>query len=234
MILLEEVIPIYSFNLGNFTINITRDIVVQWAVILVIGIVAYLLTRNLNRVPNKKQIVLESIYNYVENLVKSNMGEEFINYIPYVGALVVYLLTLNLIGLIGIEPPTQNLSVTLGLGITSFLVINATAIKRNGFGGYAKGLRGEFPWLIPLMLPLNILERITLPISLALRLFGNMLAATLLIGMVYDALSSINFFAQIGLPIIAHAYFDVFDGTIQMLVFTMLTIVYIKIIADEH
>lgn len=231
---MEEVIPIYSFNLGNFTINITRDIVVQWVVILVIGITAYLLTRNLKRIPDKKQIVLESIYKSVENLVKSNMGEEFISYIPYVGTLAVYLLSLNLIGLIGIEPPTQNLSVTLALGITSFFVINGTAIKKNGIGGYAKGLRGEFPWLSPLMLPLNVLERITLPISLALRLFGNMLAATLLIGMVYDALSSINFFAQLGIPIIAHAYFDVFDGTIQMLVFTMLTIVYIKIISDEH
>ena len=69
---------------------------------------------------------------------------------------------------------------------------------------------------------------------MALRLFGNMLAATLLISLIYQGLSSINFFAQIGLPIVAHAYFDLFDGTIQMLVFTMLTVVYIKIISDEH
>ena len=180
--------------------------------------------------PDKKQIVLETIYNYVENLVKSNMGESFMTYLPYVGTLVVYLLSLNLLGLIGIEPPTKNLSVTLGLGITSFLVINGTAIKRNGIGGYAKGLASPYA----LMLPLNILERVTLPISLALRLFGNMLAATLLISLIYQGLSSINFFAQIGLPIVAHAYFDLFDGTIQMLVFTMLTVVYIKIISDEH
>ena len=139
-------------------------------------------------------------------------------------------MSLNLLGLIGVEPPTKNLSVTLGLGITSFLVINGTAIKRNGIGGYAKGLVSPYA----LMLPLNILERVTLPISLALRLFGNMLAATLLISLLYKGLSSLSFFAQIGLPIVAHAYFDLFDGTIQMLVFTMLTIVYIKIISDEH
>ena len=199
-------------------------------VILVLGITAYLLTRNLKRVPDKKQVVLETIYNYVENLVKSNMGESFMVYLPYVGTLVVYLLSLNLLGLIGVEPPTKNLSVTLGLGITSFLVINGTAIKRNGIGGYAKGLVSPYA----LMLPLNILERVTLPISLALRLFGNMLAATLLVSLFYQGLSSLSFFAQIGLPIVAHAYFDLFDGTIQMLVFTMLTIVYIKIISDEH
>ena len=227
---MEEAKIYYSFKIGNFPVNITSDIIVQWAVILVIGIVAYLLTRNLKRVPDKKQIILETIYNYVENLVKSNMGESFMTYLPYVGTLVVYLLSLNLLGLIGIEPPTKNLSVTLGLGITSFLVMNGTAIKRNGIGGYAKGLASPYA----LMLPLNILERVTLPISLALRLFGNMLAATLLISLIYQGLGSINFFAQIGLPIVAHAYFDLFDGTIQMLVFTMLTVVYIKIISDEH
>lgn len=227
---MEEAKIYYSFKMGNFPINITSDIVVQWVVILVLGITAYLLTRNLKRVPDKKQVVLETIYNYVENLVKSNMGESFMVYLPYVGTLVVYLLSLNLLGLIGVEPPTKNLSVTLGLGITSFLVINGTAIKRNGIGGYAKGLVSPYA----LMLPLNILERVTLPISLALRLFGNMLAATLLISLLYKGLSSLTFFAQIGLPIVAHAYFDLFDGTIQMLVFTMLTIVYIKIISDEH
>ena len=227
---MEEAKIYYSFKIGNFPINITSDIVVQWVVILVLGITAYLLTRNLKRVPDKKQVVLETIYNYVENLVKSNMGESFMVYLPYVGTLVVYLLSLNLLGLIGVEPPTKNLSVTLGLGITSFLVINGTAIKRNGIGGYAKGLVSPYA----LMLPLNILERVTLPISLALRLFGNMLAATLLVSLFYQGLSSLSFFAQIGLPIVAHAYFDLFDGTIQMLVFTMLTIVYIKIISDEH
>ena len=227
---MEEAKIYYSFKIGSFPINITSDIVVQWVVILVLGITAYLLTRNLKRVPDKKQVVLETIYNYVENLVKSNTGESFMVYLPYVGTLVVYLLSLNLLGLIGVEPPTKNLSVTLGLGITSFLVINGTAIKRNGIGGYAKGLVSPYA----LMLPLNILERVTLPISLALRLFGNMLAATLLISLLYKGLSSLSFFAQIGLPIVAHAYFDLFDGTIQMLVFTMLTIVYIKIISDEH
>jgi F-type H+-transporting ATPase subunit a len=77
------------------------------------------------------------------------------------------------------------------------------------------------------MLPINIMERVMLPISLALRLFGNMLAATLVVELVYGALP------KIGLPIIAHAYFDLFDGTIQMLVFSMLTMIQIKLIAEE-
>ncbi|MGG7176926.1 F0F1 ATP synthase subunit A [Clostridium paraputrificum] len=227
---MEAVTPIFSFNIGDFPINITRDIIVQWVVILILGIAAYLLTRNLKRVPDKRQVVLESIYTYVHDLVRDNIGESFISYIPYVGTLVIYLLSLNLIGVIGIKPPTENLSVTLALGFTSFFVINGTAIKRNGAWGYTKGL-GE-PYL--LMLPLNIMERVMLPVSLALRLFGNMMAATMLVDMIYEALGSMTWLAQIGLPIIAHGYFDLFDGTIQMLVFTMLTIINIKIVSEHH
>lgn len=230
MLRLEVAAPIFSFDIGIFTVNINRDIIVQWGVIVILGLVSYILTRNLKLVPNKKQVVLESIYTYVEDLVINNIGERFASFIPYVGTLVIYLLCLNLTGLIGIAPPTANLSVTLGLGLTSFFVINFTAMRLNGPIGYAKGL-GQ-PYL--LMLPINLMERIILPISLALRLFGNMLAATMLIDMMYKALGSISVIAELGLPIIAHGYFDLFDGTIQMLVFTMLTIINIKMTAEHH
>lgn len=210
--------------------KISETIVVQWCIILILGIVSYLLTRNLKRIPNKKQVVLEALYSYAKGLVDTNMGESFTSYLPYVGTLVVYLMAMNLTGLIGIEPPTRDISVTAALGLTSFFVVNLTAMKRKGVWGYTKAL-GK-PYL--LMLPLNILERVTLPISLALRLYGNMYAATLLIGLVYDALNSFALgIAQIGLPIIVHGYFDLFDGTIQMMVFTMLTIINIKITAEH-
>lgn len=227
---MEAATPIFSFDIGGFPIDITDTVLVQWVVILILGIASYLLTRNLKRVPGKRQVVLESIYTYVHDLVTQNIGESFVGYIPYVGTLVIYLLALNLIGVIGIEPPTRDLSVTLGLAMSSFLVINGTAIKRNGLWGYTRGL-GE-PYL--LMLPLNIMERVMLPISLALRLFGNMMAATMLIEIVYDKLGGITWLAQIGFPIVAHGYFDLFDGTIQMLVFTMLTIINIKMTAEHH
>lgn len=210
--------------------KISETIVVQWCIILILGIASYLLTRNLKRIPNKKQVVLEALYSYAKGLVDNNMGESFTSYLPYVGTLVVYLMAMNLTGLIGIEPPTRDISVTAALGLTSFFIVNLTAMKRKGVWGYTKAL-GK-PYI--LMLPLNILERVTLPISLALRLYGNMYAATLLIGLVYDALNSFALgIAQIGLPIIVHGYFDLFDGTIQMMVFTMLTIINIKITAEH-
>lgn len=227
---MESIKPIFSFKIGNFPVIISKEIIFQWIIMLILIIGAYLLTRNLSRKPNKKQVVLEYIYTTVEGLVKSNMGDNFVSYIPYIGTLAIYLLVLNFSGLIGIKPPTQNLSVTLALGISTFLVVNGTAFIRNGFGGYFKGYVQPYP----VMLPINILERIILPCSLALRLFGNMMAATLLIEMLYAALESFTWIAGIGLPIIAHGYFDIFDGAIQMLVFTMLTMINIKITAEHQ
>ena len=227
---MEAEIPVFSFEIGSFSVNIGEAILVQWGIMLILGIGAFLLTRNLKRKPNKKQVVLETLYTTVENLVKGNMGENFTSYIPYIGTLIVYLLALNLIGLVGLKPPTQSLSVTLALGASTFIVINATALKRNGVLKYMKGLTQPYAF----MLPINIMERAMLPFSLALRLFGNMLAATILVDMVYEALESIVWVAGIGLPVFAHVYFDMFDGLIQMLVFTMLTMINIKLTAEHH
>jgi F-type H+-transporting ATPase subunit a len=137
---------------------------------------------------------------------------------------------LNLTGLVGVRPPTACLGVTAGLAISTFIVINANAVKRNGFLGFLKGLVS--PSI--LMLPLNLMERIVVPFSLALRLFGNMVAAVIVIELAYEALEHITFIAAIGLPVALHGYFDVFDGLIQMLVFTMLTVINIKVTAEHH
>lgn len=222
---LKAVEAIFSFKIGNFTLIIGREVIIQWVIMLILGVSAYFLTRNLKRNPDKKQVVLEMIYTTVEDQVKANMGESYISYIPYIGTLGIYLLMLNFSGLIGIEPATKNISVTLGLGVSTFIVLNATSFIRNGIGGYFKAFIRPYGF----MLPINILERVTLPISLALRLFGNMLAATILIGMIYEAMGHF----AIGAPIIAHAYFDLFDGAIQMLAFTMLTMINIKVTAEH-
>lgn len=224
------VIPIFSFKIGSFSLIIGKAIIWQWVVILILGIAAVLLTRNLKRNPNKKQVVLETLYTTVEGLVKSNMGESYMSYIPYIGTLMVYLLVMNLLGLVGIEPPTANLSVTTALAISTFVVINGTAIKRNGVLKFIKGFAQPYA----AMLPINIMERVIVPLSLALRLFGNMVAAALLVELLYGALAQITFIAGIGLPIIAHGYFDLFDGMIQTIVFTMLTMINIKLTSEHN
>jgi F-type H+-transporting ATPase subunit a len=226
---MEPVIPIFSHNFGSFTFDLTAGIVIEWIVILILGIGAFLLTRNLKLRPSKTQAALEKLYKTIRDFIVSTMGEENKSFVPYIGTLMIYLLLLNLAGLLGLRPPTADLSITVSFAITTFLVVNLNAIRKNGLIGFGKGLCHPF---LP-MLPLNILERFILPVSLSLRLFGNMIAAVILVDLVYKGLGSISMFAKLGLPIIVHGYFDLFDGLIQMVVFSMLTMINIKVTSEE-
>lgn len=222
--------PIYSFNIGKLIIDIKPESVIMFTIVLLIGVIAWWATRDLKQKPTgKKQIVVEYLYTLIKNVVNSNMGDDYNDIIPFIGTLGTFLLVMNLTGLIGIVPPTKNFSVTIVLGCISFLVIQAYTIKKIGLGHYFTGY-GK-PMIM--MLPINILERVMLPISLALRLFGNVLAATYIVELVYEALSSVTWIAQIGLPIPLHAYFDIFDGVIQMVIFVMLTMINIKITVEH-
>ena len=136
---------------------------------------------------------------------------------------------MNLTGLVGISPPTKNFSVTLTLALISFIMVQGYAIKKNGVGGYFKGYLEPVSFIVPI----TILERVMLPISLSLRLFGNMLAATFIIELVYESLEKVAWFAQLVIPIPLHLYFDIFDGGIQAVIFVMLTMINIKIVSEH-
>lgn len=222
-------IPILSPEIFGYKIDITAGIIIEWAVILILGIVAYALTRNLKLKPTKTQAALEKIYQSLRDFIIGNMGEEYESFVPYIGTLMLYMLILNWMGAIGLKPPTSDVSITASFAIITFLVINVNAVRKNGLLGYGKGLIHPFA----LMLPLNILERVMLPLTLALRLFGNMFAAVILVELVYQGLGSISIIAELGIPILVHSYFDLFDGILQMVVFSMLTMINIRVVAEE-
>lgn len=222
--------PIFSFNIGKLVIDIKPEAIIQLVIVLLIGILAWWATKDLKRRPTgKKQVVVEYIYTTIQNVVNANMGEQYGDMIPFIGTLAVFIVTMNLLGLVGITPVTNNFSVTLALGLISFVVIQGYTMKKNGIGHYLLGY-GQ-PMLM--MLPINVIERVMLPVSLSLRLFGNILAASFLVELVYESLDKIAWIAQIGLPVPLHAYFDIFDGCIQMVIFVMLTMINIKITVEH-
>lgn len=225
----EEYLPAHVFHLFGYNLELPVSIAIEWAVILVATILAIYLTHNLKKVPDKKQSAVEAVVEIVNNLVKENMGEEYKSFVPFVGTLIIYLLFMNLSGLFGFDAPTKNYGVALGMAIISFIVIQGYAIKKSGILHYLSGYGKPFGFLAPL----NVLERVILPVSLSLRLFGNMTASVVIVGLMYKFLRSLNWFAQIGIPIPLHMYFDIFDGALQMGIFTMLTMIHIKIIAEE-
>lgn len=231
MIRLEGLDPIviYKLPIGGLTFNITLDLVIEWIVIVILAAICIIATRNLKKVPDKKQTVAEMLYEFATSTVVDNMGENFKGFVPYIGTLAIYLLTLNLVGLLGLQPPTVNFSTVVSFSLMTFILIHATGIKRLGLGHYIGGYAKPF-WP---MVPLNILERAILPVSLSLRLFGNILAATVLVDLIYEALHNFGWLAQIGIPVIFHGYFDLFDGFIQMVIFVMLTMINIKMVVEH-
>ncbi len=226
---MEPLKPLWSFNVGSIKIDIVPEIIIQWIIILIIAAIAIWATRNLTLRPNKKQVVVEYIYTTLRNVITANMGEEFLDILPFIGSLAVFLLFMNLTGLFGLPVPTKSFSVTVGMALVTFYMVQYYTIRKYGLKSYFKGY--TFP--IALITPINILERIMLPVSLALRLFGNILAATFLVELCYEALGHIGFITQLGIPIPLHAYFDIFDGGIQTVIFIMLTMINIKMIADH-
>ena len=222
--------PIFSFNIGKLVIDIKPEAIIQLVLVLLIGILAWWATKDLKRRPTgKKQVLVEYIYTTIQNVANANMGEQYGDMIPFIGTLAVFIVTMNLLGLVGITPVTNNFSVTLALGLISFVVIQGYTMKKIGIGHYFLGY-GQ-PMLM--MLPINVIERVMLPVSLSLRLFGNILAASFLVELVYESLDKIAWIAQIGLPVPLHAYFDIFDGCIQMVIFVMLTMINIKITVEH-
>nr|WP_286207996.1 F0F1 ATP synthase subunit A [Clostridium caldaquaticum] len=219
----------FKLSLFGQQYGFSENIVIQWVIIILFGVLSILFTRGLKRVPGKKQAVAEMIVEYTNSFVKSNIGEKYTELVPYVGSLILFLLAMNLTGLVGIEPPTMDYSVALGMALTSFFIIQVYAIKKVGIGHYFLGYGKPVAFLAPM----NILERILLPVSLSLRLFGNMTAAATIMTIIYKGLEGITWFAQLVIPIPLHVYFDIFDGAVQMIVFTMLTMINLKVIVEH-
>ncbi|MBU5486122.1 F0F1 ATP synthase subunit A [Clostridium sp. MSJ-11] len=220
---------IFILRLFGFNINITENIIVQWIIILIFIALSILLTRNLGLIPNRKQSILEIFVEYIGKMVKENMGEAYTNFIPFVGTMILFLVCMNLVGLVGVVPPTSDLSINLGMAMITFVVVQGYAVKKVGLINYITAYGKPYFFIFPL----NIIERFMLPISLSLRLFGNMTAAIIIVDLIYKALYSINPFAQLLIPIPIHIYFDIFDGIIQMIIFVMLTMINIKIISEH-
>ena len=234
---MEKAAPLYEIVMGNLVIPITFSMVIQWCVMLFLTIAAIYMSSNLKSVPKGKQIFSELIVENLYKMVDENMGKGYENFKPFIGSVFIFVLTLNLTGLVGIKPQTSSYSTALGLALITFTVIQATAIKKNGilhyFTAFAKPLGA--------LLPINIMERITVPVSLSLRMFGNIMAASIIVELAYKGLAAVSeLLLHTHIPILAtfiaiplHLYFDIFDGTIQTLIFTMLTMIFIKT-TSEH
>lgn len=206
-----------------FGVRITQTTISMWGVMIVILIFCILATRNLKKVPGKLQIIAEMIVTSINDLTESTMGKHNMAFAPYMLTLFMYLAIANLTGLLGVRPPTADLTMTLALALLTFFMTQFFGIKSKGIGGFLKG----FFEPIPLLFPINVIGELANPISLSFRLFGNMLGGVIIMGLVYGGLTNLMYFA-VGIPLVAHMYFDIFSGLLQSFIFVMLSMVFIS------
>ena len=163
--------------------------------------------------------VIEYMVESIDNLTKTNMGEkhggQFANYI---GTIFCFILLANVAGLFGLRPPTADYGVTFGLALITFFLIHYNGFK------YQKMAHITNLFKPVLLTPINIIGELATPLSMSLRLFGNVLSGTVMMGLIYGLIGK---FALIW-PAVLHGYFDVFSGAIQTYVFAMLTMVFIS------
>jgi F-type H+-transporting ATPase subunit a len=230
---LEEFRIIFSIPLpGGVSIGINETILISWIVMAILIIAAFCLTRKLREIPRGAQIFLEAAVEFLNNFSRDHFGRRAKVYGPYIGTVFLFLLTANIIPVLSpmslpvfgieppftIKPPTRDINLTAALAIVSILLVLFGGLRARGIGGWCKNLLKP----VPMMLPFNLLEYIIRPVSLCLRLFGNILGGFIIMLLIEQALP-----IPAVLPALASLYFDLFDGLIQAVVFTFLTTLFV-------
>lgn len=197
--------------------GISESVVVTWIIMAMLVIASIILTRNLRvENPGKVQIALETAIGWAQDFFEGIIGKENRKYTPYLITVILYLAAANTIApLCGFKPPTKDLNVTAGLAIMSMFVIEFSGIRKNGLKHWVK----HFAQPVPIVAPIMVLEIVIRPLSLCMRLFGNMLAG-------FVVLELLKCFVPLIIPIPVSFYFDIFDGLLQAYVFVFLTAIF--------
>lgn len=202
---------------------------------LLISLVFYFGNRNKSFIPSGLQNFLEWFVEHLRSFITEILGPDGDKYLPFLGSLFLFILSMNWFGLIPLlKAPTSNLNITVALAICVFVLVQYLNIKNYGVRGFLYHLAGSpkdaLGWfLVPLMLPIELLTQFTRPLTLALRLFGNVLGEDILIG--FFAMFGVVLLANyvpIGLPLqIPFMFLALLTGLMQALVFTLLSTIYI-------
>ena len=218
--------------IGNYTVN-TDTLITMWIAMFAIIVFAFIATRKLSIVPNKLQAICESLMSFFWNLTDSMIGKEGRKHIPLVASLFLFIITANLMGQIPwkvyhlahgeLASPTNDINMTAAMAVIVLIYYVCAGLAKKKLKFFIHG----FSFVDIILFLVEILEMITRPLTLALRLFGNILAGEILIS------ALIGIFAW-GLPL-PIMFFELLVACVQALVFMMLTMVYISsAVKEEH
>ena len=215
-----------------FGLSINSDTLLATVIagLILIGLGLYMVARLTSGVPSKLQLAFETLVNYVRDQVETSMGIKSAPFVvPLAVTLFAFILIANWLEVIPtrehVPSPTSDINLTAAMAVLVVGWAHMTGIRKKGFGGYMKGFTGAPRWLIPF----RAIEEVAKPLSLALRLFGNLFAGALMIALIGLFPSYV-----LWLPNAVWKLFDMFIGGIQALIFSLLTIVYFSFAVNEE
>ena len=217
---------------------ITESQINSWLILISILGLCLFMTHGLKvRADTKRQHAVEWIVEKAESLVRSNMGEYFMGFSPFIASILALSALSSLLSLFGLYPPTSDLNVVAGWAILVFGLITYYKMKCGPLQ-YLK----SFAEPVPLLAPMNVLSEVATPLSMAFRHYGNVLSGTVIAALVATGLQGLSRlllgwlpgflgdipFLQIGIPAVLSVYFDLFSGCLQAYIFAMLTMMYVS------
>lgn len=201
----------------GYTFN-EETLIMTWLSMAIVLLIAVLATRNLQMVPTGAQNIVEMFILFIREQVYQNMGKKGDFLVPFLVSLFMFLLVSNWIGLVPtMESPTNDLNTTLGLALTVIVLVHFLGLKMKGMHYIAHFFQPVVPFVI-----INMIEELAKPITLAFRLFGNILAGEILIIILLKLVP-----IWMPIPSVCWLAFSVFVGGVQAFVFTMLSTAYL-------
>jgi F-type H+-transporting ATPase subunit a len=233
---------VYHINIAGHRLNpeiFPPHVPVAILVALALCVLGYLGTRKRQRIPGGFQNAVEMAVEGLERLLTAQVGPGTARFVPFLTALFLFILCMNLVGLIpGFVSPTANLNTTFALGLIVFFTVQGYGIVANGPLGYVKHFVGDLrgvPWLmlpmlVAILFPLHIIEELVKPLTLSVRLYGNISGEDTVLAQ-FNQMSEqlpriVGVPIPIGLPIMGLA---LFTSAVQALVFTALSAVYLSL-----
>ncbi len=214
---------IVFWSSGPFSLNAT--IVFTWLVMALLVLTVWLTTRRLSVEPpvSRGQHLLEIVVTYMRDQIREITLQEPDRYLPFIGTLFLFISVSNLLSIVpGYDPPTGSLSTTAALAICVFFAVPVFGIAQHGLLGYLK----HYTQPTVFMLPFHIIGELSRTLSMAVRLFGNIMSGTMVIGILLSI-------TPLFVPIVMHVL-GLLIGLVQAYIFTVLATVYIASAARAH
>ena len=212
---IQEELECEVINIGG--VGIHESVIVTLFISILLLVLGLVLTSGFRvENPSRRQLAVESFVLWLQKFFEGPLSPKGKRYAPYMMTIACYVALANIFYVFGIKPPTKDLTVTAALAVMSIVLVQMAGIQTKG----VKGWLHSFLEPMPAMLPMNILELFIKPVSLCMRLFGNVLGAFIIMCMIEGLV-------RIIVPVRFSLYFDFFDGLIQVYVFTLLTSMYI-------